>query len=99
MSMFGVYIATVLDDKPENNMLKIKLDTSGSERKARLAVPFASADGKYGFFFLPNNGDKVLVAFEGGDENSPIIIGSMLSSLSSDMGNKISLKAPEIYLN
>lgn len=97
--MFGVYVATVLSKKPEKNMLMIKLDGFKKPIPARVAVPFVSADGNFGFFFLPKANDKVLVAFEDGDICSPIIIGSILQNFSSDMYDKIHIKSKEIHLN
>ena len=42
---------------------------------ARLAMPW-SGDG-HGCFFVPNPDDAVVVAFEGGDINKPIVIGAL----------------------
>ena len=42
---------------------------------ARIAVPMAGQF--HGFYFIPNIGDEVLVAFEQGDVNVPYIIGSL----------------------
>ena len=42
---------------------------------ARIAVPMAGQ--LHGFYFIPNIGDEVLVAFEQGDVNVPYIIGSL----------------------
>ena len=42
---------------------------------ARIAVPMAGQLS--GFYFIPNIGDEVLVAFEQGDVNVPYIIGSL----------------------
>ncbi len=42
---------------------------------ARMATPMAG--GGRGAFFMPEVGDEVVVAFEQGDINSPVILGSM----------------------
>jgi uncharacterized protein involved in type VI secretion and phage assembly len=42
---------------------------------ARIAVPMAGPG--HGFYFIPNIGDEVLVAFEHGDINAPYIVGSL----------------------
>lgn len=42
---------------------------------ARIAVPMAGPG--HGFYFIPNIGDEVLVAFEHGDINTPYIVGSL----------------------
>lgn len=46
---------------------------------ARVAVPMAGI--LHGFYFIPNLGDEVLVAFEHGDINAPYIIGSLWNAL------------------
>jgi uncharacterized protein involved in type VI secretion and phage assembly len=47
----------------------------------RVSAPFAGRDA--GAFFLPNVGDEVLVAFEQGDVNRPLVVGSFWGGLSS----------------
>ena len=44
---------------------------------ARVAAPFA---GPCGFYFIPNLGDEVLVAFEQGDTNVPYVVGGLWSA-------------------
>lgn len=46
---------------------------------ARVAAPMAGI--LHGFYFIPNLGDEVLVAFEHGDINAPYIIGSLWNAL------------------
>ncbi|MBI1742448.1 hypothetical protein HYR54_05190 [Candidatus Acetothermia bacterium] len=46
---------------------------------ARVAVPMAGL--LHGYYFIPNIGDEVLVAFEHGDVNAPYIIGSLWNAL------------------
>ena len=45
---------------------------------ARVATPMAGIAS--GFYFIPNLGDEVLVAFEHGDTNAPYIIGGLWSA-------------------
>lgn len=47
---------------------------------ARIAVPMAGP--AHGFYFIPNIGDEVLVAFEHGDINAPYIVGSLWNATS-----------------
>jgi phage baseplate assembly protein gpV len=42
---------------------------------ARVAVPMAGIT--HGFYFIPNVGDQVLVAFENGELTAPYVIGSL----------------------
>jgi phage baseplate assembly protein gpV len=46
---------------------------------ARVAAPAASLAA--GFYWIPNPGDEVLVAFENGDVNAPYIIGCLWSAI------------------
>lgn len=46
---------------------------------ARVAMPMASM--LCGFYFIPQVGDQVLVAFEHGDLNAPYVIGSLWSAM------------------
>lgn len=49
-------------------------DTGANELKwARVAMP--SGGGKWGHYFLPEVGDQVLLAFEGGNIEKPYVIG------------------------
>lgn len=47
---------------------------------ARVAVPMAEMQA--GFYFVPQVGDQVLVAFEHGNLNAPYIIGSVWTAMS-----------------
>lgn len=47
---------------------------------ARVATPLAGMMA--GFYFIPNVGDEVLVAFEQGDVNTPYIIGCLWNAMS-----------------
>jgi hypothetical protein len=51
------------------------IDSGDLSAFARVAVPMAGIFS--GDYFIPNPGDEVLVAFEHGDLDSPIIIGSL----------------------
>ena len=55
------------------------IDSMDLARSARVAVPMAGFE--HGHYFIPNVGDEVLVAFEHGDINAPIIIGSLWNAL------------------
>ncbi|MFL6236321.1 MAG: phage baseplate assembly protein V [Thermoanaerobaculia bacterium] len=46
---------------------------------ARVAVPMAGIT--HGFYFIPNPGDQVLVAFENGELSAPYILGSLWSAM------------------
>lgn len=85
MPHFGVYkaLVTQVDNDPEGEYrVQIALPPALAEGDvrvfARVAVPYAGKDR--GFFFLPEPGDEVLVAFEGGALWSPVILGALWSA-------------------
>jgi uncharacterized protein involved in type VI secretion and phage assembly len=47
---------------------------------ARMMMP--NAGSKRGMYWMPEVGDEVVVAFEGGDSNSPVILGALYNSKS-----------------
>ena len=82
-SCYGVYPAVVMDIKDPDGQGRVKIglpwmpDPQGAhyEAWARLATLMAGANR--GSWFIPDVGDEVLVAFEGGDTRSPYVIGSL----------------------
>ena len=80
--IFGVVVGIVTDNKDDPEKLaRIKVlmpQISGEEKSnwARVAT-FMTGKNGMGSFFLPENEDEVLVAFENGDINRPFIIGSL----------------------
>jgi phage baseplate assembly protein gpV len=55
------------------------IDALDLEPWARVAMPMASM--LCGFYFIPQVGDQVLVAFEHGDLSAPYVIGSLWSAM------------------
>lgn len=80
--LFGVYtgIVTNVQDPHGQGRVRIKLPWSEGasavyEIWARLAVPMAGH--QRGMWLVPDVGDEVVVAFQGGDPSSPVVIGSL----------------------
>ena len=81
--LYGVYPATVtnLADPAEQGRVKVQLawfpDHNGGSYEvwARLAVLMAG-DNR-GTWFIPDQGDEVLVAFEAGDPRRPYVVGTL----------------------
>jgi uncharacterized protein involved in type VI secretion and phage assembly len=75
----GVATGIVTNNKdPEHGYrVKVRLPWLADDESAwaRLASPMAGAER--GFFFLPEVGDEVLVAFEHGNINYPVIVGML----------------------
>ncbi|MDX2240716.1 MAG: phage baseplate assembly protein V [Leptolyngbyaceae cyanobacterium bins.302] len=76
--LYGVVIGVVTNIKDEKGLGRVKLQfpwLSEQEESnwARIAVPMAGNDR--GFYFLPEVGDEVLVAFEHGNPSFPYVVG------------------------
>ena len=69
-------IVTSLDDPKKQGRIKLKFPKLASSLESAWAPVAAPLAGKErGVFFMPEEGDEVLVAFEDGSLNSPYIIG------------------------
>jgi type VI secretion system (T6SS) baseplate-like injector VgrG len=80
---YGVTSGTVINplDPLGNGRVQVQLpmiDSLDLSPWCRIAAPFGGP--MHGFYFIPNVGDKVLVAFEQGDVNNPYIVGSLWNS-------------------
>lgn len=78
----GVHLAVVVENKDEGQPYRVKVKypwLPGEEKTywARIAVPMAGP-GR-GTYFLPEKNDQVLVVFEHGDVERPIVIGCLWS--------------------
>lgn len=83
-SVAGVQIGTVkqIQDDPAKQFRVLvnvpTVDNAGHGLWARLARPYATNNA--GWFFYPEVGDEVLLAFLDGDPRYPVIVGSLHSS-------------------
>jgi phage baseplate assembly protein gpV len=70
---------TAVNDDKNLGRVKVELYATDTTRDvavwARVASPFAGS--KRGGFFLPQEGDEVLVIFAGGDPRAPVVIGGL----------------------
>lgn len=76
----GVMMALVTDNVDPQGLGRVKLtypwmETEEDSYWARIAAPMAGPDR--GEFFLPEEGDEVLVAFENGDLEHPYVLGGL----------------------
>ncbi|RQP21477.1 phage baseplate assembly protein V [Piscinibacter terrae] len=75
------YLGRVTDVNDPQNLARVKvelyaLDTSNDVAMwARVASPFAG--DKRGGFFIPQEGDEVLVVFVNGDARHPVVVGGL----------------------
>ncbi len=76
----GVYVAIVTDnrDPEELGRVKVTFPWRGSREESFWARVVSFAGGKgAGAFFLPEVGDEVLVAFENGELEFPVVLGTL----------------------
>lgn len=78
--IFGVMVGIVTNNQDSEKLGRVKVKIprlSGSDESdwARVASLMAGKDR--GTFFLPEVGDEVLLAFEGGDISQPYVIGAL----------------------
>lgn len=75
----GVCVARVLDNNDPEDAARVKVQYPWEEDNisgwAPVAMPHAGRSR--GLYFMPEIGDEVLVAFEQGDPNRPVVIGSL----------------------
>ena len=81
--LYGVFTALVTDivDPDERGRVKVMLpgvaETGGTSSEAWARLATLTGRRKRGSRFMPDINDEVIVAFEGGDPHSPIIIGGL----------------------
>ncbi len=73
----GLVRAEVIDitDLTMQGRVQVSIHSLGIEPWATVCAPFAG-DG-YGLWCMPQVGDTVMVAFEGGDTTQPVVVGSV----------------------
>jgi phage baseplate assembly protein gpV len=73
----GVVTAVVAANRDPKGLGRVKVALAEADQSvwARVATPLAG-NGR-GVHFLPEVGDEVLVAFEGGDPRSPYVLGAL----------------------
>jgi phage baseplate assembly protein gpV len=81
---YGVVTGTVINPLDPLMLGRVQvqlpfIDSLDLSPWARVATPMAGPAS--GFYFLPNVGDEVLVAFEHGDVNAPYVIGSLWGAM------------------
>jgi phage baseplate assembly protein V len=80
--VYGVVVATVVNnlDSTMEGRVQIHLPWApGLDPWARVASPMAGL--AHGAYFMPQIGQEVLVAFEGGDSAAPYVIGALWNTV------------------
>ncbi len=82
----AAHLARVTDVNDPDNMARVMVELYGLDTSsdvalwARVASPFAG--NKRGGFFIPQEGDEVLVVFVNGDARAPIVVGGLWNGAS-----------------
>jgi uncharacterized protein involved in type VI secretion and phage assembly len=80
---YGVYPALVSDSADPDGQGRVKVtlpwspDTGGDRYEAWARLATMMAGGNRGSWFVPDVGDEVLLAFEGGDPRRPYVVGAL----------------------
>ena len=79
----GVMVGTIIDNKDPESLGRVRVQfpwKTAMHQTAwvRMAVPMAG--NNRGTYFMPEVGDEVLVAFEQGSLDAPLVIGALWSS-------------------
>lgn len=80
---FGVYPAIVTNNKDDENTGRIKVKypwLSDDVESFWARVSYVGAGDSHGLMMVPMVNDEVLIAFEQGDFNRPVVIGSLWSA-------------------
>jgi uncharacterized protein involved in type VI secretion and phage assembly len=85
MTEASVATAVVVDNRDDSGTGRVKIRYPWHERPhdthwARVATPMSG--NQRGIYFIPEEGDEVLVAFERGDLRAPYIVGSLWNATS-----------------
>jgi uncharacterized protein involved in type VI secretion and phage assembly len=78
--IFGVMVGIVTNNQDPEKLGRVKVKIprlSGSDESDWARIVSLMAGKDHGVFFLPEVGDEVLLAFEGGDISQPYVIGAL----------------------
>jgi phage baseplate assembly protein gpV len=79
-SVNGIAIAKVTGRMGDGTYTVKYLGMGGDAPSAPARMMMPNAGKQRGMYWMPETGDEVVVAFEGGDSNSPIILGALFNS-------------------
>jgi uncharacterized protein involved in type VI secretion and phage assembly len=80
---YGVYVGVVSDNNDPEGFGRVKVtlpwapDTGSDKYDAWARLATLMAGDNRGSWFIPDTGDEVLVAFEGGDPRRPYVVGAL----------------------
>ncbi len=73
----AVYPATVLQSRDPRGLGRLQISVSAFDQKVWARRATLLAGERRGTWFVPDAGDEVLVAFEGGDARKPVVVGAL----------------------
>jgi uncharacterized protein involved in type VI secretion and phage assembly len=79
-SVNGIAVAKVTSRMGDGTYTVKYLGMGGDTPSAPARMMMPNAGKQRGMYWMPEIGDEVVVAFEGGDSNSPIILGALYNS-------------------
>ncbi len=77
--LFGLVTAKVSGIMPDGTYEVSYLTMGNGEPSAPARVMMPSAGNKRGIYFFPEVGDEVIIAFQHGDVNMPVILGAVFN--------------------
>lgn len=81
-SVNGISIAKVTGRMPDGTYELKYLGMGGDTPSAPARMMMPNAGNKRGVYWMPEVGDEVVVAFESGDSNAPIVLGALFNAQS-----------------
>lgn len=73
----AVYAATVLQARDPRGLGRLQVSVPHFDQKVWARHATLLAGDRRGTWFVPDEGDEVLVAFEGGEPRKPVIVGAL----------------------
>lgn len=73
----AVYPATVLQSRDPRGLGRLQVSVPAFDQKVWARRATLLAGERRGAWFVPDAGDEVLVAFEGGDARKPVVVGAL----------------------
>jgi phage baseplate assembly protein V len=73
----AVYPATVLQARDPRGLGRLQVSLPAFDQKVWARHAALLAGDRRGAWFVPDEGDEVLVAFEGGDARKPVVVGAL----------------------
>jgi phage baseplate assembly protein gpV len=79
-SVDGISVAKITGRMGDGTYSVQYLGMGGNAPSAPARMMMPNAGDKRGVYWMPEVGDEVVVAFEGGDSNAPIVLGALFNS-------------------